>query len=52
RRHETVVLALHNVEQALTHCTRVVGLREGRVVLDAATHTLTAAQLQALYQGH
>jgi phosphonate transport system ATP-binding protein len=50
RHHETVVLALHNVEQALTHCTRVVGLREGRVVLDAATHTLTAAQLGALYQ--
>ncbi len=52
RRHETVVLALHNVEQALTHCTRVVGLREGRVVLDAATDMLTAAQLRTLYQNH
>lgn len=52
RRHDTVVLALHNVEQALTHCTRVVGLREGRVVLDADSQTLTAAQLHTLYQQH
>ncbi|MBR9858105.1 MAG: phosphonate ABC transporter ATP-binding protein, partial [Gammaproteobacteria bacterium] len=44
------VLALHNVEQALTHCTRVVGLREGQVVLDADSQTLTAAQLHTLYQ--
>ncbi len=50
--HETVVLALHNVEQALTHCTRIVGLREGRLVLDAATDSLTAAQLHTLYQHH
>ncbi|MFP2769730.1 ATP-binding cassette domain-containing protein [Oceanisphaera sp. KMM 10153] len=48
--HDTVVLALHNVEQALTHCTRVVGLREGRVVLDADSQTLTSAQLHTLYQ--
>ncbi|MDP5293521.1 ATP-binding cassette domain-containing protein [Oceanimonas sp. CHS3-5] len=48
-RHQTVVLALHNVEQALTHCTRIVGLRQGRLVLDAPSSDLTAAQLRALY---
>ncbi|MFD1008905.1 ATP-binding cassette domain-containing protein [Oceanisphaera ostreae] len=49
-RHKTVVLALHNIEQALTHCTRIIGLRAGRVVLDAPTHTLNAADLSGLYQ--
>lgn len=49
-RHRTVVLALHNVEQALTHCTRIVGLRQGRVVLDAASHELTPDQLRTLYR--
>lgn len=48
-RHQTVVLALHNVEQALTHCTRIVGLRRGRLVLDAPSSELTAAQLRTLY---
>ncbi|MGR7922425.1 ATP-binding cassette domain-containing protein [Zobellella denitrificans] len=49
-RHRTVVLALHNVEQALTHCTRIVGLRQGRVVLDAASQALTPDQLRTLYR--
>ncbi|WP_417607059.1 ATP-binding cassette domain-containing protein [Oceanimonas baumannii] len=48
-RHQTVVLALHNVEQALTHCTRIVGLRQGQLVLDAPSRELTAAQLRTLY---
>ncbi|OXY80636.1 ATP-binding cassette domain-containing protein [Oceanimonas doudoroffii] len=48
-RHQTVVLALHNVEQALTHCSRIVGLRQGRLVLDAPSSELSAAQLRALY---
>ncbi|WP_417617963.1 ATP-binding cassette domain-containing protein [Oceanisphaera sp.] len=49
-RHQTLVLALHNIEQALTYCTRIIGLRAGRVVLDAPAHTLNAAELSALYQ--
>ncbi|GAA3548833.1 ATP-binding cassette domain-containing protein [Zobellella aerophila] len=50
QRHHTVVLALHNVEQALTHCSRVVGLRQGRVMLDAASCELTPDQLRTLYR--
>ncbi|WP_116475565.1 ATP-binding cassette domain-containing protein [Zobellella maritima] len=49
-RHSTVVLALHNVEQALKHCTRIVGLRQGRVVLDGAVAELAPAQLRTLYR--
>lgn len=51
-RHHTLVLALHNVEQALAHCTRIIGLAGGRVLLDAPAHTLNAAELNALYLSH
>lgn len=49
-RHQTLVLALHNIEQALTHCTRIIGLRAGRVVLDAPAQSLNAGELSDLYQ--
>jgi len=47
--HETIVLALHNVDQALTHCDRIIGLRDGRVLFDRPTAQLTSAELQPLY---
>ena len=34
---------------ALRHFDRVWGLRDGRLVLDAPVHTLTLADLDALY---
>lgn len=49
-RHHTLVLALHNIEQALTHCTRIIGLRAGQVVLDAPAQSLNADELSDLYQ--
>ncbi|MBZ9559949.1 MULTISPECIES: ATP-binding cassette domain-containing protein [unclassified Modicisalibacter] len=48
-RHATSVVALHQRELALSHFDRVWGLREGRLVLDAATDTLTLADLDRLY---
>lgn len=48
-RHPTVVLALHNIDQALTHCRRIVGLKDGRVMLDAPSADLSASDLKALY---
>ncbi|PTY37264.1 phosphonate ABC transporter ATP-binding protein [Saccharospirillum sp. MSK14-1] len=48
-RHTTVILALHNIEQALTHCQRIIGLKDGRVILDAPSRELKAADLAALY---
>jgi len=47
--HETVVLAMHDVELALTYTDRVVGVRDGRIALDTPTRGLTAADLAELY---
>ncbi|MBZ9569169.1 MULTISPECIES: ATP-binding cassette domain-containing protein [Modicisalibacter] len=48
-RHDTSVVALHQRELALSHFDRVWGLRDGRLVLDAATDTLTLDDLDRLY---
>lgn len=45
----TVVCALHQLELARDFSDRIVGLRDGRVVLDAATAQTSAEQLSALY---
>ncbi len=47
--HPTIVLATHDLDLALHFCQRLLVLVEGRCVLDAATETLTAASLRALY---
>lgn len=49
--HETVVVALHDVELALRHCTRLVGLREGRVVLNQTRAGVDVDTLMSLYTG-
>ena len=48
-RHETVILALHDVELALRHCTRILGLRDGVIELDRPAADCSAAELLALY---
>lgn len=50
QRHETVIVALHDVELAMQFCHRIVGLQDGKIALDAPTHTLDAGQLIRLYQ--
>ena len=47
----TIVLATHDLDLALHFCQRLIVLVEGRCVLDAASDTLTAASLRALYAG-
>ena len=49
QQHKTVVLALHDVEQALRFCNRVIGLKDGAVVLDAPSNQLCASDLAGLY---
>ena len=44
-----LVASLHDPALALRHCTRVVGLAAGRVVLDAPAHALTVGDLTAFY---
>ena len=45
----TLVASLHDPALALRHCSRVVGLVEGRIELDAPAHALTLADLAAFY---
>lgn len=49
-RNATLICSLHQVELALSHFPRIVGLRDGRVVFDAARAEVTAAMIAALYQ--
>ncbi len=45
----TAVVSLHNVEQALTHSDRVVGIADGHVVLDAPPRAIDPDALADLY---
>ena len=47
--HETVVLALHDVGLARRHCTRLIGLRAGRIALDSVPDVAKAPDLGDLY---
>ena len=49
QRHQTVVLAMHDRDQALQFCTRIIGLRDGAIVLDAASDQLSTGDLASLY---
>lgn len=49
--YDTTVLAMHDVDLALAFCDRVVGLEDGRVVLDAASSTMRREDLIPLYKG-
>lgn len=49
QRQATLVASLHAVELALAHFPRVIGLREGRILFDCASNTLTTEALAALY---
>ena len=45
----TLVVSLHQPELAARHCTRAVGLREGRLVFDVPVSELRAEMLDELY---
>lgn len=49
-RHDTAVVAMHDRAMALACFQRIIGLRQGRLVLDAPAATLTLGDLDALYQ--
>jgi phosphonate transport system ATP-binding protein len=50
-RHDTTIVALHDVPLALAQSDRVIVLEDGRIVLDAPTRTLGAADLVPYYGG-
>jgi phosphonate transport system ATP-binding protein len=51
-RQATLVTSLHQVDMALAHFPRIVGLRDGQKVFDAPTSAVTPAMLQDLYADH
>ena len=48
----TLVTTLHQVDAALAHFPRIVGLREGAVAFDLPTRQVTRERLAALYAQH
>ncbi len=48
-RDSTLVVSLHQPEYARVHCTRALGLREGRLVFDVPIADLDDARLAGLY---
>jgi phosphonate transport system ATP-binding protein len=47
--HRTLIVSLHAFDLALEMCDRVIGLREGRVVIDAAPENVEPAMARSLY---
>jgi phosphonate transport system ATP-binding protein len=47
---KTLVVSLHSVEFAFSHCQRVIGLRSGQVIFDASSDSVTQAMIDALYR--
>jgi phosphonate transport system ATP-binding protein len=48
----TLVATLHQVDMALAHFPRIVGLREGHLVFDLPTAEVTRERLEHLYAQH
>ena len=49
-RFDTVVLAMHDVDLALSYASRIIGLKHGRIALDEPAAGLRASDLDFLYR--
>lgn len=47
---QTIILGLHDSYLALNHCDRIIGLKDGNILVDAPTSQLGMADLACLYQ--
>lgn len=45
----TLVVSLHEVDFAHSHCDRIIGLRQGAIMFDCASHHVSAQMLSDLY---
>lgn len=48
----TVICSLHQVDLALEFSDRVVGLANGKILIDAKTGSVTKSKIQKVYQGN
>ena len=46
---DTVIMAMHDVDLALSYSTRIIGIRNAGIALDAPADQLTRADLDFLY---
>ena len=46
-RHKTVVMALHNRQQALKNFDRIIGIKAGKIVFDSPAKELIKNKYQA-----
>ena len=47
----TLVVSLHDIEFAKSHCQRIIGLQQGRIVFDLPTVDVTPEMWAAVYRG-
>jgi phosphonate transport system ATP-binding protein len=47
---KTLVVSLHDIEFARSHCDRMIGLRAGRLLFDAPARAVSPAMIEALYR--
>ncbi|MCH9639340.1 MAG: ATP-binding cassette domain-containing protein [Betaproteobacteria bacterium] len=47
--HINCILALHNTQQALNYCDRIIGITNGKITLDAMTTQICAQDLTNIY---
>ncbi len=47
---KTLVISLHAIEFARSHCQRIVGLRQGRILFDAPVAAVSPEMIKALYE--
>lgn len=48
--HRTLIVSLHDVDFARSHCDRIIGLRQGKVLFDAAPHQVSPDLIADLYR--
>ncbi len=51
RNGKTLFCSIHAIQFALSHFERIIGLRRGRILFDAATENVTEAMINSVYQG-
>jgi len=47
---KTLVTSLHSVELARSHCDRILGLRDGKILFDAPPASVSVEMIDALYR--
>lgn len=48
--HDTVVLAMHDADLAIRYTDRVIGIKDGRIVMDKPSAGMVASDLNDLYK--